>query len=230
MFGALCRRLQGRRHVAGHRRSGGLTYDWPEASTYVQNPPYFDGMTTGGAPPKGHRRMPASWACSATRSPPTTSPRPVRSRPTARQALPAGSIRRRTARLQLLRRAPRQPRGDDARHLRQYPHQEPDAPGRRRRRTPSTIRPAKQMPIYDAAMKYRPKRTPRWSSSPARNTAPARRATGRPRAPACSASKRRDRRGSFERIHRSNLVGMGVTLPLQFGGGTIPKSQIPCQL
>ena len=25
--------------------SGGLTYDWDDRSTYVQNPPYFEGMT-----------------------------------------------------------------------------------------------------------------------------------------------------------------------------------------
>ncbi len=37
-------------------------------------------------------------------------------------------------RLQPVRHAARQPRSDDARHLRQHPHQEPDAAGRRRRR------------------------------------------------------------------------------------------------
>ena len=36
-------------------------------------------------------------------------------------------------RLQPIRHAARQPRSDDARHLRQYPHQEPDGAGRRRR-------------------------------------------------------------------------------------------------
>ena len=25
--------------------SGGLTYDWNDGSTYVRNPPYFEGMT-----------------------------------------------------------------------------------------------------------------------------------------------------------------------------------------
>ncbi len=30
--------------------SGGRTYDWPIASTYVQNPPYFEGMTLTPAP------------------------------------------------------------------------------------------------------------------------------------------------------------------------------------
>ena len=51
----------------------------------------------------------------------------------ARRHLPAGA-RRRGGRLQQLRRAPRQPRGDDARHLRQRAHQEPDAAGGTRRR------------------------------------------------------------------------------------------------
>ena len=55
--------------------------------------------------------------------------------------------------------------------------------------------------------------------SPARNTAPARSATGPPRARSCWAS-RRWWRSSFERIHRSNLVGMGV-LPLQFKGARL---------
>ena len=57
----------------------------------------------------------------------------------------------------------------------------------------------------------------RWSSSPAASTARARRATGRPRARRCSASGP-SLAESYERIHRSNLVGMGV-LPLQFQPG-----------
>ena len=54
----------------------------------------------------------------------------------------------------------------------------------------------------------------RSSSSPAASTAPGRRATGRPRAPALL-GVRAVLAESYERIHRSNLVGMGV-LPLQF--------------
>ena len=49
------------------------------------------------------------------------------------------------------------------------------------------------------------------------STAAAPRATGRPRAPRSSASAPSSPR-AFERIHRSNLVGMGV-LPLQFPPG-----------
>jgi aconitate hydratase len=69
-----------------------------------------------------------------------------------------------------------------------------------------------KMFIYDAAMKYMPRARPP-SSSAARSTAPARAATGRPRARSCSASRRWWRRA--ERIHRSNLVGMGVAAAVQ---------------
>ena len=38
--------LQGRREVAGaSKTTDSQTYDWPATSTYVQNPPYFDGIT-----------------------------------------------------------------------------------------------------------------------------------------------------------------------------------------
>jgi aconitate hydratase len=63
----------------------GQTYAWDDASTYVQNPPYFVGM---GKPAgiSATSRMRASSACSATRSPPTTSRPPVRSRRSRRPA------------------------------------------------------------------------------------------------------------------------------------------------
>ena len=69
-------------------------------------------------------------------------------------------------RLQHLRLAPRQPRGDDARHLRQRAHQEPDDPGRRptarARKAASrcSSRRGEKMFIYDAAMKYMAEGTP----------------------------------------------------------------------
>jgi aconitate hydratase len=61
--------------------------------------------------------------------------------------------------------------------------------------------------IYEAASTTRP-RAPRWSCSAARSTAPARRATGRPRAPLLLGVKAVIAE-SYERIHRSNLIGMG---------------------
>ncbi len=49
--GPLRRRLQGRRAVAGdHASSGRDTYRWNAGSTYVHNPPYFEGMTMTPAP------------------------------------------------------------------------------------------------------------------------------------------------------------------------------------
>src|SRR3982074_367952 len=63
-----------------------------------------------------------------------------------------------------------------------------------------------------------PRRRRRGSGSPARSTDPARRATGTP-LPGVRAVIEQ----SFERIHRSNLVGMGV-LPLQFKDGDSVES------
>ena len=56
----------------------GDTYNWPD-STYIAEPPFFQdfGMTPGATPTVKAR---ARWACSATRSPPTTSRRPAPSR------------------------------------------------------------------------------------------------------------------------------------------------------
>ena len=66
------------------------------------------------------------------------------------------------------------------------------------------------------------RRAPRWSCWAARSTAPARPGTGRPRAPLLL-GVRAVLVESFERIHRSNLIGMGV-LPLQFQPGESAES------
>ena len=63
----------------------GDLYDWREDSTYVRRPPYFEGMS----PEPGTVEDIQGARClvrSATRSRPTTSPRPGRSSPTARRA------------------------------------------------------------------------------------------------------------------------------------------------
>ena len=85
---------------------------------------------------------------------------------------------------------------------------------RRRHRAPARRRADVDLRRRDAVQGAR---ACRWWSSPARNTAPAPRATGRPRA-RCLLGVRAVIAESFERIHRSNLVGMGV-LPLQFKPG-----------
>ena len=121
--------------------SGGLTYDWDDRSTYVQNPPYFEGMTMEPKPVTdihGARIL-------------VPLPRFDHDRPHLAGRLDQGERPgRRLSRqppgpprgLQLLRRAPRQPRGHDARHLRQHPHQEPDGARRRRRHHQALSRPA----------------------------------------------------------------------------------------
>ena len=84
---------------------------------------------------------------------------------------------------------------------------------------------APQAFIYDAAQNYADAGHPAGRAGAARSTAPGRRATGRPRAPRCSASGRSSP-SRYERIHRSNLIGMGV-LPLQFPEGETAESLGP---
>ena len=50
------RRVQGRRQLAQDRVKGGLTYAWDASSTYVQNPPYFEGMKKRAEAARRHRR------------------------------------------------------------------------------------------------------------------------------------------------------------------------------
>ena len=103
---------------------------------------------------------------------------------------PAGTLAdragRRAPRLQLLRLPPRQPRGDDPRHLRQRPPAQP--PGREGGRLHPPASPTATRPRSTRRRWPTPRRACRWSCSPARSTARAPRATGPRRAPTCSAS------------------------------------------
>ena len=44
--------FKGDEHWQGVKMSGGETYDWDMGSTYIQNPPYFTGMTMEPEPVK----------------------------------------------------------------------------------------------------------------------------------------------------------------------------------
>ena len=119
---AVRRRLRRRRALERPRRARRAT---PTPGTRRRptssSRPTSTDMPAEPAPVAGRPRRPRAGACSATASPPTTSRRPARSRPTS----PAGKYLIehgvRAQGLQLLRRAARQPRGDGARHLRQRP-------------------------------------------------------------------------------------------------------------
>ena len=138
----------------------------------------------------------------------------------ARGPLPAGE-RRRGRRLQQLRRAARQPRGDDARHLRQRAHQEPDAAaqggqvarGRRRHAVPAGRRQDADLRRGDEV--HRGRRADRR----VRRRGVRHRQLARLGGQGHAAPRReggRSRRASSASTAR-NLVGMGV-LPLQFKG------------
>ena len=97
----------------------GDRYEWGEESTYVKRPPYFEGMPAdapGGL--RGHQGRARDRPARRQRDhrPHLAGRRDQEGH--ARRAVPDRE-RRGAARLQLLRLAPRQPRGDDARHVRQ---------------------------------------------------------------------------------------------------------------
>ena len=111
----------------------GEVFAWDEASTYVRRPPYFDGMPASPEPVTDIRgaRVLAMLGDSVT----TDHISPAGA---IKADSPAGQYltepRDRAARLQLLRLAARQPRGDDPRHVRQHPAAQPARAGHRGRR------------------------------------------------------------------------------------------------
>ena len=151
-----------------------------------------------------------------TRSRPTTSHRRARSRPDS----PAGTLprraRRRAARVQLLRRAAREPRGHDARHVREHPAAEraraghrglvDDAPAERRGDVASSMRPSGTAARACRSLVLAGKE---YGSGSSRDWAA--------KGPSLL-GVRLVIAESYERIHRSNLVGMGI-VPLQYEAG-----------
>jgi aconitate hydratase len=193
---------------------GGATYSWPALSTYIQNPPYFTGMTMTAAPLQDivEARALAVFGDSITTD----------------HISPAGAIK------------PDSPAG---RYLLEkgVPRAEFNSYGARRgnhevmmRGTFANIRirnrmldnveggytryapTGETMPIYDAAMAYK------YDGTPLVVLAGKEYGTGSSRDWAAKGTVLLGVRAviadSFERIHRSNLVGMGV-LPLNFMPG-----------
>ena len=194
----------------------GNTFEWADDSTYVRKPPYFDGMPAEPEPVSdiSGARVLALLGDSVTTDhiSPASSIKPGTP---AAQYLDEHGVAAQG--LQLLRFATRQPRGDDPRHLRQHPAAQPAA-GRRLGRLHPRLHPGRrpQAFIYDAAQNYAAQDIPlvvlggkEYGSGSSRDWA----AKG-----TSLLGVRAVITESFERIHRSNLIGMGV-IPLQFPEG-----------
>ena len=117
----------------------GERYAWADDSTYVRRPPFFDDLPTEPEPVARHRGRARA--------------RPARRLGDHRPHLAGGldqeglagrevpqRARCREQGLQLLRRPPRQPRGDDARHVREHPPAQLAGGSRRPRRRPDALR------------------------------------------------------------------------------------------
>jgi len=194
---------------------GGVTYDWDKKSTYVQNPPYFVGM---GRHPKPLEDIVDARVLALLLDSITTD-----------HISPAGSIKIDSPAGKYLVAHKVKPADFNQYGTRRGNHEV------MMRGTFANIRiknqmvpgveggvtvhyPSKQrMPIYDAAMKYKADKVPlvvfagkEYGSGSSRDWA----AKG-----SILLGTRAVIAQSFERIHRSNLVGMGV-MPLVFEEGT----------
>jgi aconitate hydratase len=189
----------------------GDTYDWPTASTYVANPPFFEGLEREAAPVADihDAHILAIFGDSITTD----------------HISPAGSIKSASPAGQWLLDRQVQPADFNSYGCRRGHHEI------MMRGTFANIRIHNEMmggqeggntffegsaiPIYEAAMRHKAKGTPlvvvagkEYGTGSSRDWAAKGTALLGVRAVIAE---------SFERIHRSNLVGMGV-LPLQFAG------------
>jgi aconitase A len=113
----------------------GDSFHWDEQSTYVRRPPFFEALA--GAARARDRHRGGAGARGARRQ---RHDRPHLAGGLDQARRPRGSVpdrpRRAAEGLQLLRLSARQPRGDDARHLREHPPAQPARTGNGGRRHP----------------------------------------------------------------------------------------------
>jgi aconitate hydratase len=189
----------------------GNVYDWDDASTYVRNPPYFDGMTMTPPPSadiSGARAL-ALLGDSVTTDHISPAGNIAKSSPAARYLMDQG-VQQKDFNQYGARRGNHEVmmRGTFA-NIRLRNLLLPGTEGGVTLHIPS----GEQLSIYDAAMKYKAEGTPlvilagkEYGTGSSRDWAA--KGTMLLGVKAVIAE-------SFERIHRSNLIGMGV-LPLQF--------------
>ena len=189
-----------------------LTYSWDDASTYIRNPPYFKLDNSKQLEPIVNARILALLGDSITTDHISPAGAIAVDSPAGRYLLEKGvdkssfnSYGSRRGNHELMMR------GTFA-NIRIHNEMTPDVEGGVTRYMPG----GEQMSIYDAAVKYQQQATPlvviagkEYGSGSSRDWA----AKG-PRLLGVKAVVAE----SFERIHRSNLIGMGI-LPLQFIDG-----------
>jgi aconitate hydratase len=201
------------------RIPAGKIYQWDAKSTYVKNPPYFDGMTMqpGAVADIRGARVLALLGDSVTTDHISPAGNISKSSPAARYLMDQGvqpvdfnSYGARRGNHEVMMR------GTFA-NIRLRNLLAPSTEGGVTIHLPSQ----EQMSIYDAAMRYKADRTPlvviagkEYGTGSSRDWAA--KGTMLLGVKAVIAE-------SFERIHRSNLIGMGV-LPLQFKAGESAKS------
>jgi aconitate hydratase len=203
--------FKGDKHWQEIKVEGGETYAWDPTSTYVQNPPYFEGMSMTPTPVEDiiEARILGVFGDSITTD----------------HISPAGSIKTASPAGQYLMEHQVPPLEFNSYGARRGNHEvmmrgtfanirirnkiTPDIEGGVTKHFPSR----QVMPIYDAAMRYQQE------GRPSVVFAGKEYGTGSSRDWAAKGAKLLGVRAvvaeTFERIHRSNLVGMGV-LPLQF--------------
>ena len=211
--------LDGDARWRGLRVPAGDTYAWDAKSTYIQNPPYFEGMTAEPKPvaPIRGARVLARFGHSVTTD----------------HISPAGNIKKDSPAGKYLMEHGVQPADFNSYGSRRGNHEVmmrgTFANTRIRNRLvphieggfTKLIPGGEELPIYDAAMEYRRRGVPviviagkEYGSGSSRDWA----AKG-----PLLLGVRAVIAESFERIHRSNLVGMGI-LPLQFLAEQTPET------
>jgi len=197
----------------------GATYAWDPASTYVKNPPYFEGMTmeSPGVRPIGGARVLGMFGDSITTDHISPAGNIAAASPAGKWLIEQG-VKTKDFNSYGARRGNHEVmmRGTFANiRLRN------ELAGGKEGWWTATAPSAAPVPIYDAAMQYQQEGTPLLVIAGKEY------GTGSSRDWAAKGTLLLGVRAviaeSFERIHRSNLVGMGV-LPLEFTDGETRQS------
>ncbi|HEX8483197.1 MAG TPA: aconitase family protein, partial [Allosphingosinicella sp.] len=193
--------------------AGGETYAWSAGSTYIQNPPYFEGMTmTPTAPSDVENARPLAIFGDSITTDHISPAGAIKADSPAGSYLSEHQVMRGDFNSYGARRGNHEVmmRGTFA-NIRIKNRMIPGTEGGSTRHIPT----GETLPIYDAAMRYKAEGTPLVVIAGKEY------GTGSSRDWAAKGTNLLGVRAviaeTYERIHRSNLVGMGV-VPLQFVG------------